>query len=401
MTSKPPPPKPLPSNWDLEDEGAGATREVEPDELFLRAGLVPGGRLAPARGGSVDPLRAPAEPAGPDLGDELDVLTPWAASAPNAVGATPATTIEALRPAAIGAAQAAKPDERDDAPGTGALGELDFSDLLPSTAPRRRAATHPPRSAVDELDELLSDEAQRVVRDETATLPRGRRAEVQALDAEISVSFEEAPLPAFDDLSAPTALELDLSDINPATLGLDDLTATELPKGAVPVLKGSREEEEEVERGPDTAVEAGARADVEVDAEGEPMRKRLERLRARFEVGDFGGALVIAEGILDETPRFLAARCYADACRALLQQMYQAKIGERAGVLRVIMPPDQLKALSLDHRTGFLLSCIDGRSTVEDVLDVSGMQALDALRMLYDLIVQGVIEAEPPPSGRA
>ena len=126
------------------------------------------------------------------------------------------------------------------------------------------------------------------------------------------------------------------------------------------------------------------------------MQARLERLRSRFEVGDFGGALVIAEGMLDEAPRHLAARCYADACRALLRQMYQARIGDRSKVLRVIMPVEQLKWLTLDHRMGFLLSCIDGQSTIDDVLDVSGMQPLDALRMLYDLIQQGVVEVESP-----
>lgn len=394
MTSKPPPPNTLPSDWDLEDEGDGATREVEPDELFVRAGLVPGGRLAPVRSDPVEPLRQPAEPSVPDLGDELDALTPWAMSAPNAISAGTSAGSGAPGPTAGKAAQAARAEERDDAPGSGSLGELDFSDLLPSTAPRIRAPTQPPRSAADELDELLSDEAQRVVRDEPDTLPRGTRAAGRAIDdADITVALEEGSLHGLDDLSAPTALELDLSEINPMTLGLDDLTATELPKGALRAPK--RAEEEDVEPGPDTAVDAGAREAAASDADDQPMRKRLERLRARFEVGDFGGALVIAEGILDETPRFVAARCYADACRALLRQMYQAKIGERAGVLRVIMPADQLKWLSLDHRTGFLLSCIDGKSTVEDVLDVSGMQPLDALRMLYDLIQQGVIEAEP------
>src|SRR5689334_2443687 len=57
MTQKPPAPNPLTSGWDLEDEGAGATREVEADELFLRAGLVPGSRPTPPVGVKV--VKAP------------------------------------------------------------------------------------------------------------------------------------------------------------------------------------------------------------------------------------------------------------------------------------------------------------------------------------------------------
>lgn len=131
-----------------------------------------------------------------------------------------------------------------------------------------------------------------------------------------------------------------------------------------------------------------------------PMQRRLERVRARFEVGDYSGALVIAEGMLDEDPKHLAAKCYADSCRAMLRQMYLARIGDKAGVLRVTLDPDEIRELALDHRAGFLLSCIDGASTIDEILDVSGMQPLDALRILYELIQEGVIEAEGPPSRR-
>jgi hypothetical protein len=85
-------------------------------------------------------------------------------------------------------------------------------------------------------------------------------------------------------------------------------------------------------------------------------------------MGDYSGALVAAESI-----------------------MYTARIGLLSQVATVAVPPDQIRWLSLDHRAGFLLSLIDGHSTLDEVLDISGMPRLDALRILFSLIEERVI----------
>jgi hypothetical protein len=51
----------------------------------------------------------------------------------------------------------------------------------------------------------------------------------------------------------------------------------------------------------------------------------------------------------------------------------------------------QLMRLHLDHHAGFLLSLVDGRTTVETLLDLSGMQTDETLRLLDELIGQGVV----------
>jgi hypothetical protein len=71
--------------------------------------------------------------------------------------------------------------------------------------------------------------------------------------------------------------------------------------------------------------------------------------------------------------------------------MYLARLGSPTQVVRVAVPSDQIRWLSLDHRAGFLLSLIDGRSTIEEILDISGMPRLDALRILYGLLDQRAI----------
>jgi hypothetical protein len=118
----------------------------------------------------------------------------------------------------------------------------------------------------------------------------------------------------------------------------------------------------------------------------------LTEMRDRYAVGDFSGALALAERILGETQDHQEAARYAANCRDVLRQMYTARLGSLRQVPRVALPSDQIRWLTLDHRSGFLLSCVDGRSTLEEILDVSGMPVLDALRILCDLQQQSVIE---------
>jgi hypothetical protein len=126
-----------------------------------------------------------------------------------------------------------------------------------------------------------------------------------------------------------------------------------------------------------------------------PSNDPMVEMRDRYAVGDFTGALAMAEKHLAEEPSNAEANRYMVSCRDILTQMYTARLGSTAQVPKVVLAGDQIRWLTLDHRSGFLLSCIDGVSSVEEILDVSGMQPLDALRILCELMQQGVIEMRP------
>jgi len=116
-----------------------------------------------------------------------------------------------------------------------------------------------------------------------------------------------------------------------------------------------------------------------------------KELHDRYAVGDFTGALVIADSILEQDPDDIEAKRYSQSCRDVLMQMYSARLGSMDQVVSVAIPPDQIRWLSLDHRAGFLLSLVDGLSSVDDILDICGMPRLDALRIMYQLLEQRVI----------
>jgi hypothetical protein len=123
----------------------------------------------------------------------------------------------------------------------------------------------------------------------------------------------------------------------------------------------------------------------------DPEGGAIGDVKDRYAMGDFSGALVIAEGIIESNPEDLEAPRYAQSCRDVLTQMYSARLGSLDQVVAVAVPSDQIRWLTLDHRAGFLLSLIDGGSTVDQILDISGMTRLDALRIMYQLLDQRVI----------
>jgi hypothetical protein len=114
-------------------------------------------------------------------------------------------------------------------------------------------------------------------------------------------------------------------------------------------------------------------------------------MRDCFALGDYTGALDAAEKILGTDAADQEALDMAHNCRANLEQMYKTKLGALDRVPIVMVPSGELRWLSIDHRAGFVLSNIDGVSSLEMIIDVSGMPNLDALRILCELAQQRII----------
>jgi hypothetical protein len=113
-----------------------------------------------------------------------------------------------------------------------------------------------------------------------------------------------------------------------------------------------------------------------------------------YALDDLTGALRHAELILGRIPNHeQALRCAAN-CRSRLIQLYTSKVGATNRIVSVALSESQLRWLGLDHRSGFLLSRVDGVSTVEELLDICGMPRLEALKTLADLLERGAIRLE-------
>jgi hypothetical protein len=217
-----------------------------------------------------------------------------------------------------------------------------------------------------------------------STAPRQAAQAAQAAPTARPAAPRQKPAPA-DAASTPTPHSPSPTGLELADLSFEGISKLELDSSRGAQARG---------RDPRDPV-----LELELELEGlpsgalqsEPGNPALAEMKDRYAMGDFSGALVVADGILEENPEDLEAPRYAQSCRDVLTQMYSARLGSLDQFVCVAVPNDQIRWLTLDHRAGFLLSLIDGGSTVDQILDISGMTRLDALRIMYQLLDQRVI----------
>ena len=121
---------------------------------------------------------------------------------------------------------------------------------------------------------------------------------------------------------------------------------------------------------------------------------RLADIRAHFDRGDYSTALALVEDLLATEPGQAGAQAYADQCRQKLLALYTEKLGNVSRRPRMRVPLSDIRDRQIDHRAGFLLSCMSSALTVDELLDVAGMPKLDTLRILYELLQAHIIELD-------
>jgi hypothetical protein len=122
----------------------------------------------------------------------------------------------------------------------------------------------------------------------------------------------------------------------------------------------------------------------EVDA---PMPDDIHReIADHFALGDYAAALHSAELQLGLEPTDENARQYADTSRARLETRYTTRIGSLEYVFNLAVPAAKVKWLGLDPQAAFLLSLVDGQTTVAEVLERCQMGRLEALRVFTELL---------------
>ena len=117
----------------------------------------------------------------------------------------------------------------------------------------------------------------------------------------------------------------------------------------------------------------------------------MAEARRRQQLGDFSGSLELVEQVLARDGEHEEARAFFEENRTRLFAMYRSRLGNLGHAPRVRLRQQEIVWQSLDHREGFILSQIDGRTSFEDVIQISGMDELDATRILARLVEHNVI----------
>jgi hypothetical protein len=162
-------------------------------------------------------------------------------------------------------------------------------------------------------------------------------------------------------------------------------------------LSSTTASEEPIEAGPPSSVppsqppplpESASRIDpVRAAADAACAERMLERLAA----SDYVGTLTAAEALLVHHPLYRDALDCAGIARSELRKLYLGRLGSLDWVPHIAVGLQGLLGQSLDFRAGFLLSRIDKKASLGEIVDGCGLPQLDALRILSELYLQRVI----------
>jgi hypothetical protein len=111
-----------------------------------------------------------------------------------------------------------------------------------------------------------------------------------------------------------------------------------------------------------------------------------QEIADRFALGDYVAALTAAELQLGVNPGDEGARQYAETSRQRLEARYTTRIGSLDYIFNLAVPVAKVKWLGLDPQAAFLLSLVDGQTTVVEVLEACQMKRLEALRVFTELL---------------
>jgi tetratricopeptide (TPR) repeat protein len=118
----------------------------------------------------------------------------------------------------------------------------------------------------------------------------------------------------------------------------------------------------------------------------------LEEAVALLRRGELAEGLDLLESVAGREPGRLDVQAFVDLARAALLRVYRQNVGSGGRVPRVRIPPDQVLKYNLPASAGFLLSLIDGRTSVDELLALSGMDPFDVLRGVSNLLDAGIVE---------
>ncbi len=90
-------------------------------------------------------------------------------------------------------------------------------------------------------------------------------------------------------------------------------------------------------------------------------------------------------------PDRLDVRGYLELVRKQLMQQWATEIGDRGRVLRLVKNTTELLRLRLRPEEGFLLSQVDGRVTVDELISLSSSDRFTALEMIARFIREGIL----------
>jgi len=101
--------------------------------------------------------------------------------------------------------------------------------------------------------------------------------------------------------------------------------------------------------------------------------------------------LDLLEAVARRDPKRLEVHGHIESVRSRLVKRYRDRMGALDGVPRLSLGLSDVMKFNLPAHAGFMLSLIDGDTSLGDIVSLSGMDSFEALRVLNDLIEAGIV----------
>jgi hypothetical protein len=120
-------------------------------------------------------------------------------------------------------------------------------------------------------------------------------------------------------------------------------------------------------------------------------RNVVHAVTGLVEQGDLEGALDLLRSPIDNEGTALEYEATVELVRSNLLRSYSQRVGDLAGV-PVQKADGEITAYNLPPDAGFVISLIDGTTSVADIISLSGMDSFEALRIVGHLLDAGIVE---------
>lgn len=109
-----------------------------------------------------------------------------------------------------------------------------------------------------------------------------------------------------------------------------------------------------------------------------------------IEEQDLEGALELLRTAATLDPDRIELEGFVDGVRSQLLKRYRDRVGDLARAARIVASPSAITRFNLSPDVGFILSLLDGQTSAEDIISLSGMDAFDVFRILNGLLDAGI-----------
>ena len=131
---------------------------------------------------------------------------------------------------------------------------------------------------------------------------------------------------------------------------------------------------------------------VEFDADDSNPDTQIQLALAAYKEGRYDDAWNELRRLAKEQPNRLDVQGYLQLVRTERAQAWAKEIGDQGRVLRLKVTTAQIMKLRLQPDEGFMLSQIDGRMSIADLISLSTAERVRTLEIIAKLMREGIVE---------